>query len=122
MEAFNPKVVHELELPWPPAALSPNARGHWSKLAKAKKAYRAECGWAAIAQGVRAIKASKLHLTLVFHPPNRHEGDLDNYLARAKSGIDGLADVVQVDDRHWSFTISKSNELGGFIKIKIEVV
>ena len=31
-------------LPWPPADLSPNSRGHWSKLARAKKAYRAACG------------------------------------------------------------------------------
>ena len=30
-------------LPWPPSALSPNARQHWSALARAKKAYRAAC-------------------------------------------------------------------------------
>ena len=29
-----------LTLPWPPKELSPNARQHWTKLAKAKKAYR----------------------------------------------------------------------------------
>ncbi len=30
-------------LPWPPADLSPNARQHWSKLARAKKADRTAC-------------------------------------------------------------------------------
>ena len=36
-----------LTLPWPPKELSPNARQHWSKLAKAKKAYRDACAWTA---------------------------------------------------------------------------
>jgi len=37
----------ELTLPWPPTALSPNARQHWAKLARAKKAYRLACAWQA---------------------------------------------------------------------------
>ncbi len=36
-----------LTLPWPPKELSPNARQHWSKLAKTKKAYRDACAWTA---------------------------------------------------------------------------
>jgi crossover junction endodeoxyribonuclease RusA len=111
----------ELTLPWPPAALSPNARCHWAKLAKAKKAYREACGWTAMAQGAKAVKAAKLHLTLVFVPPNRRAHDLDNCLASSKSLLDGLADVLKVDDRHWSLTISKSEDVGGYVKIKIEV-
>lgn len=34
-------------LPWPPKELSPNFRGHWAKLARAKKAYRLACAWQA---------------------------------------------------------------------------
>lgn len=106
-------------LPWPPTALSPNARGHWSKLAKAKKAYRAACAWTAKEQGAQRVAAEKLHLTLVFVPPNRRAHDLDNCLARMKSGLDGLADVLGVDDKHWTLTISKSADVGGMVKVEV---
>lgn len=58
-------------LPWPPKELSPNARLHWAKLARAKKSYREACAWTAKAQGARRIKADKLHLSLTFYPPTR---------------------------------------------------
>ncbi|WP_440111741.1 endonuclease [Acidovorax sp. BL-A-41-H1] len=106
-------------LPWPPADLSPNARGHWSKLARAKKAYRAACAWTAKEQGAQRIEAARLHLTLVFVPPNRRAHDLDNCLARMKSGLDGLADVLGVDDKHWQLAPFKSDEVGGFVKVEV---
>lgn len=106
-------------LPWPPADLSQNARGHWSKLARAKKAYRAACAWTAKEQGAQRIEAERLHLTITFVPPNRRAHDLDNCLARLKSGLDGLADVLGVDDRAWSLTISKSEEVGGMVRVEV---
>ena len=109
----------EITLPWPPSALSPNSRGHWSKLAKAKKAYRETCAWAAKEQGVKPAKSGRLHLSLIFYPPTRRAFDLDNCLARMKSGLDGLADVLQVDDKDWSLSIQKSEQIGGFVKIQI---
>ena len=33
----------EIVLGWPPSDLSPNARLHWAKLARAKKHYRQSC-------------------------------------------------------------------------------
>ena len=108
-------------LPWPPADLSPNARQHWSKLARAKKAYRAACAWTAKEQGAQRIEAERLHLTITFVPPNRRAHDLDNCLARMKSGLDGLADVLGVDDKHWTLTISKADTVGGFVKVCVEV-
>ena len=108
-----------LTLPWPPSALSPNTRQHWRKLARAKKAYRAACAAQAQAQGARRIKADRLHLTLTFYPPNRRAHDLDNCLARLKSGLDGLADVLEVDDKHWSLTISKADTVGGFVRVEV---
>ena len=47
--------------------------------------------------------------------------DLDNCLARMKSGLDGLADVLGVDDKHWTLTISKADTVGGFVKVCVEV-
>lgn len=106
-------------LPWPPKELSPNARGHWSKLAKAKKAYRAACAWQATAQGAKKMQAESLHLTLTFYPPTRRAFDLDNALARCKAGLDGLCDVLGVDDSKWSLTIRKAETTGGFVKVEV---
>ena len=81
-----------LVMPWPPAGLSPNARPHWAALAKLKSQYRHACAMTALSQGARPVPAgTRLHLTLVFVPPTRHTHDLDNALARMKSGLDGLA-------------------------------
>ena len=108
-----------LTLPWPPTALSPNQRLHWSKLAKAKKAYREACAWTAKEQGARRIDADKLHLSLTFYPPSRRAFDLDGLLSRMKSGLDGLADVLEVDDKHWSLSIARAEEIGGMVKVEV---
>ena len=108
-----------ITLPWPSSALSPNTRQHWSALARAKKAYRAACAWTAKDQGAGRIDAQRLHLTITFYPPNRRAHDLDNCLARLKSGLDGLADVLGVDDKHWALTIQKADEVGGFVRVEV---
>ena len=108
-----------LTMPWPPTALSPNARQHYMALARAKKKYREACAWTAKEQGARRIEADKLHLTLTFFPPKRPGPDLDNCLASMKSGLDGLADVLGVDDRHWSLTIKKGDTIGGFVRVEV---
>ena len=109
-----------IKLPWPPTGLSPNSRNHWAKTAKLKKQYREACFWQAMEQGARPVQAEKLHLTLTFVPPTRRAYDLDNALARMKSGLDGLADVLKVDDKHWSLTIQKGEGVGGFVLVHIE--
>lgn len=107
-------------LPWPPTGLSPNSRNHWAKTAKLKKQYREACFWQAMEQGARPIHAASLHLTLTFYPPTRRAYDLDNALARIKAGLDGLADVLKVDDKHWTLTIKKGESVGGFVEVHIE--
>lgn len=109
----------KITLPWPPKELSPNARVHWAKLAKVKKAYRAACTYQAMYQGARGIKADKLHLSLVFYPPTRRAFDLDNALARMKSGLDGLADVLGVDDSRWSLSIARAETVGGMVMVEV---
>ncbi|MEG2582694.1 endonuclease [Comamonas sp.] len=111
--------VLNITLPWPPKELSPNARLHWSKLARAKKAYRQVRAVQAKVQGAKRIQADKLHLSLTFYPPTRRAFDLDNALARMKSGLDGLADVLGVDDRHWSLSIARADEVGGMVKVEV---
>lgn len=108
-----------LTLPWPPTALSPNMRQHWSALSRAKKSYRFACAMTARQQGANRIAADKLHVSLVFVPPTRRAYDLDNMLARMKSGLDGLADVLGVDDSRWSLTIAKAEEVGGMVRVEV---
>ena len=102
------KPLYDLTLPWPPSELSPNARQHWAQLAKAKQKYRNECYLHAIAQNAKKITADRLEIGLEFVPPNRRKFDIDNLLGRMKSGLDGLADVLGVDDSRWSIRMARS--------------
>lgn len=112
-----------LTLPWPPAALSPNARVHWRVRHKAGKAYRAAVQWTAYGQGARMLPRSTtgLTLSLVFVPPSRRAYDLDNALARMKAGLDGLSSLLGVDDSRWDLRIRKAppGEIGGFVRVEI---
>ena len=106
--------------PWPPSALSPNARQHWTSLAKAKKSYRAACYLTAVAQGATPVVAAGLHVHLQFAPPTRRKYDLDNLLARMKSGLDGLSDAIGVDDSRWQISLSRAEPLApGFVHITV---
>lgn len=110
----------KITLSWPTKDLSPNARGHWAIKARAKKAYRAACATQARSQGLTRLNAERLHLKITFVPPNRRARDLDNMLASLKSGLDGLCDVLGVDDSKWSIEISKSDDrIGGFVEIDV---
>jgi crossover junction endodeoxyribonuclease RusA len=92
---------------------------HWARLAKAKKSYREACAWSAKHQGATIIPADKLHLTLTFYAPTKRPFDLDNALARCKAGLDGLRDVLGVDDSKWSLTIRKADTIGGFVRVEV---
>lgn len=105
------KIVRMISLRFPPKELSPNARPHWAKLAKAKRSYRMECFIDAKRQGIKKLATQKpLTISLVFYPPDRRRRDWDNMLAAAKSGLDGLADALGVDDRNWKLSFSVSPE------------
>lgn len=110
----------KITLPWPPRELSPNARLHHMALHRAKKAYREACYWTAYEQGARKMEAEKLSVTMEFHPPNKHARDLDNCIASMKSGIDGIVDLLGVDDSKWSLTPRLLDEIGGFVRLTVE--
>ena len=114
----------EIVLGWPPSDLSPNARLHWAKLAKAKKLYRQKCATVTKHQ-LKKYKYSelpeKLVLEMTFIPPDRRSYDRDNLVARMKSGIDGLSDALRINDKRFNTVISTMDQdyLGGFVKIRI---
>lgn len=108
----------DITLPWPPKALSPNARVHWSVLAKTKKQYRADCFMQARIQGAKAMQGP-LKVEITFVPPDRRGRDMDNMLASCKAGLDGLADAIKVDDRHWKLSLETAPEVGGMVKLRV---
>ena len=88
-------------LDWPPAALSPNARGHWSKRAKAAKKYRKDCYALAKIEKLGVDWDGPVHLYVTFFPPDRRNRDDDNLVASFKSGRDGIADALGIDDKRF---------------------
>lgn len=103
-------LVVVLTLPWPPSELSPNGQhGHWSRTSKARKKFRERC-WIETLEQLRGVDPTavivlpkracpRLCLRLEFaQPDDRRHYDLDNLLARMKSGVDGLAAALQIND------------------------
>jgi crossover junction endodeoxyribonuclease RusA len=119
-------LTFEFELPWPPKDLSPNARHHWAAAAKAKKAYRTRCRQVGEGSGLgmvpKAFQAVLVHLAFI--PPDKRRRDWDNMVASMKSGLDGLADAMGVDDSRWrlSFDVSDDPVEGGRVLVSVEVV
>lgn len=102
----------EIILPWPNKALSPNARGHWAKKNRIARGYRHTCaikslqyirenGWKPSELRQLLDYGGQIHVFLDFYPPDRRERDDDNVAASFKSGRDGLADALKVDDCHF---------------------
>lgn len=111
----------EVVLPWPSRELSPNARCHWAKKAKAVKAYRQACWTLTKAAKITIDPAytGQLHLWLTFMPPDRRNRDDDNIIASFKAGRDGLAQALGVDDSRFRSLPWVSDQIGGMVKVVI---
>lgn len=98
----------ELTLPWPAKELSPNARVHWTRVAKAKKSYLTACYNLALEQRqfVWRLPDGPLTLELEFSKPSRRKMDQDNLIARMKSGIDGVCKALRIDDSRFKTIIA----------------
>lgn len=99
----------EIRLPWPNRAMSSNARGHWAKKATAAHKYRYHCKMLSletIQAGKWDVKAlremiaggAELHVFIDFYPPDRRQRDDNNLPGLFKSGLDGVADALGIDD------------------------
>jgi crossover junction endodeoxyribonuclease RusA len=88
------------KLPYPPSILSPNARAHWGKISRAKKAYRWQC--AILSRSIGKLNGASVAMTITFHPPMpKRVRDLDNMIAAFKAGADGVVETIGIDDSHW---------------------
>lgn len=112
-----------MTLPWPPKELSPNARVHWTKKSKAARRYREACFVRCRQARLRGL-SGKARLVLEFVPPSRRRRDDDNLVAAFKSGRDGLADALGIDDCHFVTTFSVSDEVvkGGAVRVRVTEV
>ena len=95
-----------IELPWPSAALSPNSRKKWdmNKAKKAAKAYawtmtKSLMGPLGIVPG---SWEGPVAVQYTFHPAMERGRDDDNFAARMKSGRDGIALALGIDDVKFS--------------------
>jgi len=122
--------MYQIKLPWPPAKLSPNARVHWADKARAAKAYREECGWLfrqtfplltgapTYCPAQALLVDGRLPMWIDFYPPDRRRRDDDNCLAMFKSGRDGLADAMAIDDRVFISRPCVMDETGGYVIVR----
>ena len=123
----------KINLPWPFKELSPNARVHWSKRSKAAKAYRNTCFLQVRAMQIRkSLEVGKyldlypgqerLHLWIDFYPPDRRHRDDDNLIAAFKSGRDGIADALDINDKRFICHPCIQDQLGkpdGYVEVTI---
>lgn len=101
-----------VDLPYPPKQLSPNARLHWAPKSRKAKQYRQQCwaltletiqakGWNVFALRKLVEEGQEIHLVIDIYPPDRRGRDDDNIIASFKSGRDGIADALKIDDKHF---------------------
>jgi crossover junction endodeoxyribonuclease RusA len=114
-----------IELPWPPKELSPNSRTHWRKKASVAKGYRNDCYLLTKAANHPPLETEDggLVLAIEFVPPDRRQRDDDNCLAAFKSGRDGIADALGINDNRFKTTLWLSDKpvKGGMVRVSITV-
>ncbi len=100
------------EFPWPPRALSPNARVHWRTLASVKAQYKEDCGWTiqAYQDAPCTSPTCPACAAELLTPPvtaqvtfvcDRRRRDADNHMAMLKPLWDALVEMgVLEDDSH----------------------
>jgi crossover junction endodeoxyribonuclease RusA len=91
----------ELHLPWPHKDLSPNARVHWARKAKAVRTSRSIAFYDTVrARRIKDMVAAAKGLSVyyVFYPADNRRRDLDNLIASTKAYTDGIAQALGVDD------------------------
>lgn len=102
-------------LPLPDKCLSPNARVHWAKKAKAVKFYRQRARYETRAIAGLNLGWQKATYKARFYFPDARRRDADNAIASIKSALDGVADAGLVinDSGLWperpEFLLDKEN-------------
>jgi len=111
--------VSEIVFGWPPRECSPNWRGHWTKRAKAAKAYKHAC-WALTKEAKVSVDWDGLvYLWITFNKPSRRLMDDDNLIASFKAGRDGLALALGIDDSRFRIAPFVSDRIAGSVVVRL---
>lgn len=115
------KPSNEILLAWPPKILNPNTRAHWAAKNNAVKRYRDDCHWLTKAAGLRVDWDGFVHAWITFYPPDRRHRDDDNLIAAFKSGRDGMAKALGIDDKRLRIHPWLSDEVvkGGAVRVRL---
>jgi crossover junction endodeoxyribonuclease RusA len=90
-----------IELAWPARPLWANWRGKLRDKISAPKAAR-HAAWAtALSAGIKQAGITRPILRFQFHPPTKRLPDLQNMPHTVKAQIDGIADALGIDDKHF---------------------
>jgi crossover junction endodeoxyribonuclease RusA len=112
----------ELFLPWPDKRLSPNARVHWSSLARAKKSAKRAAYYTTLEAGIGKIEAESINVTLSFYPPSNRGFDADNLISAHKAALDGVALAIGVNDKIFNVSGACHGPIqkNGMVKVSLE--
>lgn len=110
---------------WPAKILWPNGRGHWAVKAKAVKKARQ---WAQVAarealqaQGWPTVVTQPIPIKLIVYA--MYKGplpDRDGCISACKSALDGIADIIGINDRHFAApTVEFATPRDGRIVVEI---
>lgn len=116
--------VKPIELPWPDRALHPNARVHWAVKARATKTARRSAATIAWAQGWHRIAwpDGDLEVRIDAWPPNRRAHDRDGIQSALKPALDGVADIMGVNDSRFIPRLTRHDDVVPGGRILIEIV
>lgn len=90
----------EIELPWPPAALSGHNDGGWTHKASIIAKHRKWARTLMLEKREPMGSAGDIPITIEFTPPD-NRGDRVNFPNRMKPYFDGIADALKVNDRRF---------------------
>jgi crossover junction endodeoxyribonuclease RusA len=113
----------QITLPWFPKELSPNSRVHWAVKARFARQARVE-SWvlareAGYTHGTFDGYDGKLYLRIEYYPKTKNYPDVDNCLSGSKAYLDGIADLLDVNDRRFVPHPMVMDATGGKIVIRI---
>lgn len=116
-----------IKIPYPSRALGPNGgHGHWSTKHTAKKAYKAD-GYHATLEAMgrnrpKFPESGEIPVRVRWQPKARRNIDMDNCIASLKSGFDGIAEALGVNDSRFRLTFEMGEPVkGGAVTITVEV-
>lgn len=106
--------------PWFAKELNPNSRCHFRKKAAAKAKQRGI--FKILTKRFDIPPETNIKTIITFYPPTGHRRDLDNCLASLKSGIDGMCDKLNIDDRYLQPITIQWGDIVKHGEIKIELI